>query len=120
MSSCEAECFAIAAAVVEVDYLRGLLGEINEVIDHPHVPGDPTIVHVDNQSAIYDAYNRTGRRTRAINIRFHRVRQAINERVISIQKVRGGNSVDSEQLADVFTKSANRRLFTALRSRFMG
>ena len=59
MSSCEAECFAIAAAVVEVDYLRGLLGEINGVIDHPRVPNDPTIVHVDNQSAIYDAYNRT-------------------------------------------------------------
>ena len=33
---------AIAAAVVEVDYLRGLLGEINGVIDHPHVPDNPT------------------------------------------------------------------------------
>ena len=120
MSSCEAECFAIAAAVVEVDYLRGLLGEINEVIDHPHVPGDPTIVHVDNQSAIYDAYNRTGKRTRAINIRFHRVRQSITQGSIRLRKVRGGNSCKSEQIADLFTKALNRPLFKALRSRIMG
>ena len=64
-------------------------------------------------------YNRTGRRTRAINIRFHRVREAISQRAIKLIKVSGGNSVDSKQLADMFTKAVNRKLFLSLRSHFM-
>ena len=79
-----------------------------------------TAINVDNQSATYDAYNRTGKRTRAINIRFHRVRQSIAQRSVRLRKVRGGNSCKSEQIADMFTKALNRPLFKALRSRIMG
>ena len=118
MSSCEAECFAIASVVVEIDYLHGLLGEISTAIP-PCKQEVATGVHVDNQGAIYDAYNRTGRRTRAINIRFHRVRQAIASGTVVLRKVLGGNSKSSEQLADIFTKATNSPLFIALRSRIM-
>ena len=37
-----------------------------------------------------------------------------------LRKVRGGNSCESEQVADMFTKGLNRPLFQALRSRIMG
>ena len=120
MSTCESECFAIASAVIETDYLRGLLGEIGNATKSSCVQGQATAINVDNQSAIYDAYNRTGKRTRAINIRFHRVRQSITQGSIRLQKVRGGNSCKSEQIADMFTKALNRPLFKALRSRIMG
>ena len=119
MSSCESECFAIAATVIEIEYLRGLLAGIANATAIRFDNDSATAIHVDNQSAIYDAYNRTGRRTRAINIRFHRVREAISQRVTKLIKVRGGNSVDSKQLADMFTKAVNRKLFLSLRSRFM-
>ena len=114
MSSCEAECFAIASAVVELDYLRGLNAELGF-----ELPG-ASVVAVDNQSAIYDAHNATGRRTRAISLRFHRVRQSIMQKSVRLRKVRGGNSCESEQVADIFTKALNRPLFQALRSRIMG
>ena len=114
MSSCEAECFAIASAVVELDYLRGLNAELGF-----ELPG-ASVIAVDNQSAIYDAHNATGRRTRAINLRFHRVRQSIAQQSVRLRKVRGGNSCESEQVADMFTKGLNRPLFQALRSRIMG
>ena len=120
MSTCESECFAIASAVIETDYFRGLLGEIGNATKSSCVQGQATAINVDNQSAIYDAYNRTGKRTRAINIRFHRVRQSITQGSIRLQKVRGGNSCKSEQIADMFTKALNLHLFKALRSRIMG
>ena len=119
MSSCESECFAIATSVIETEYLRELLAGIGEATEISCAQENQTIIHVDNQGAIYDAYNRTGRRTRAINIRFHRVREAVNRGSVQLSKVRGGNSADSEQLADIFTKAVNRKLFIALRSRFM-
>ena len=119
MSSCESECFAIATSVIETEYLRELLAGIGEATELSCTQENQTIIHVDNQGAIYDAYNRTGRRTRAINIRFHRVREAVNRGSVQLSKVRGGNSADSEQLADIFTKAVNRKLFIALRSRFM-
>ena len=56
-----AECFALASTVIELDYLR----ELNAELGFP-LP-DASVVAVDNQSAIYDAHNATGRRTRTIN-----------------------------------------------------
>ena len=113
MSSCEAECFAIATTAIELDYLCGLNAELGFELQ------DASVIAVDNQSAIYDAHNVTGRRTRAINLRFHRVRQSIAQKSVRLRKVRGGNSCKSEQAADLFTKALNGPLFRALRSRIM-
>ena len=47
-------------------------------------------MHVDNKGAVDDSYNKSGRRTRHINIKFHAVREAVRHGEIMVVKVRGG------------------------------
>ena len=110
----EAECLALAECVTEVTYVRSLLDELG--ID----TSKPTPVHVDNKGAVDDSHNKSGRRTRHVNIKFHAVREAVRHGEVKVVKVRGGVSADTEQIADMFTKALNRPLFKALRSRIMG
>ena len=56
-------------------------------------------------------HNASGKRTRHVNIRFHRVRDAIRGKRIAVTYVRGGSSIDSEQQADIMTKSCSGPLF---------
>ena len=101
-------------AVNETEYLRPLT-EISAS------PSCPTIFYVDITGAYDDASNRTGRRTRHMNLRFHRVREATANNVIKVIRVRGGNDKDtSEMLADVLTKATNAPLFVVLSRRLIG
>ena len=102
---------ALCAATVEVEYTRGLLSELaaNEYIPRP------TPIYVDNKGARDDAYNKTGKRTRHINMRFHRVREAVTKNSIVVQRVKGGNDpATSEMVADILTKSTPAPLFVVM------
>ena len=105
----------MCGAVQEIDYFRGFLGELKL--------GDltkPTRLYVDNRSAILDAHNTTGRRTRHMNLRFHRVRQSIRDGTVSVDHVRGGVATDSMQVADIHTKATNTALFRKFAGNIMG
>ena len=115
MSSCESEAMAMCGAVQEIDYFRGFLGEL-KLSDMTK----PTRLYVDNRSAILDAHNTTGRRTRHMNLRFHRVRQSIRDGSVSVDHVRGGVATDSMQVADVHTKATNTALFRKFAGNIMG
>ena len=52
------------------------------------------------------AYSKTGERTRHINLRFHRVREAVAKDSIYVKLVTVGNDpATSEVVADILTKS---------------
>ena len=113
-STCEAECLALAECVTEVTYVRSLLDELGIDISKP------TPVHVDNKGAVDDSHNKSGRRTRHVNIKFHAVREAVRHGEVKVVKVRGGVSADTEQIADVFTKATSRVVHDTLIPRIMG
>ena len=100
--------------MTEVTYVRSLLGELGIDIS------EPTPVHVDNKGAVDDSHNKSGRRTRHVNIKFHAVRDAVRHGEVKVIKVRGGVSADTEQLADLFTKATSRAVHNAIVPRAMG
>ena len=111
LSTVEAEAMALCAATVEVEYTRGLLGEL---FGDKYI-AKATPIYVDNKGARDDAYNKTGKRTRHINMRFHRVREAVTKDSIVVQRVTGGNDpATSEMVADILTKSTPAPLFIAM------
>ncbi|KAL0402525.1 UNVERIFIED_CONTAM: Retrovirus-related Pol polyprotein from transposon TNT 1-94 [Sesamum latifolium] len=98
----EAEYMAITEAVKEAIWLQELLGELG--IDRKHVT-----VHCDSQSAIQLAKNQvyyTG--TKHINVRYHFVREILEEGGLKIQKIR-----TTENPADMLTK-----VVTAIKFKF--
>jgi len=105
MSTAESECYALCAITVEAEFYRGMLREMGVM------KNAPVIIGVDNKAAVLSAKNASGKRTRHVNIRFHRVREAMYTGRIDVQYVRGGSSTASEQKADIMTKSCSGPLF---------
>ena len=94
-----------------VEYTRGLLHELS---GSKYIPM-ATPVYVNNKGARDDAYNKTGKRTRHINLRFHRVREAVAKDSIDVKRVRGGNDpATSEMVADILTKFTPAPLFVVM------
>ena len=107
---------ALCAATVEIEYTRGLLHELNM----DHLVSTATPIGADNEGCRYDAQNKTGKRTRHINMRFHRVREAVNNASIHVHKVIGGNDpATSQMVADILTKATPGPLFNVLSRRAM-
>ena len=80
-----------------------------------------TPIGVDNEGCRYDAQNKTGKRTRHINMRFHRVREAVDNASIHVHKVIGGNDpATSQMVADILTKATPGPLFNVLSRRMLG
>ena len=115
MSSRESEAMAMCGCVQEIDFYRDFLNELK--LGNSNAA---TTLYVDNRSAVLDAHNTTGRRTRHINLRFHRVRQSVREKTVKILHVRGGVSTDSMQVADVHTKPTNTALFRKFSANILG
>ena len=66
-------------------------------------------------------YNKTGKRARHINMRFHRVREAVAKDSIDVTRVTGGNDpATSQMVADILTKSTPAPLFAAMASTMSG
>ena len=67
----------------------------------------PMIVRIDNVGAIYLANNQTvNGRTRHVNIRYHFVRQLIEDGTVKVEFVRS-----KENKADAWTKNLDANLF---------
>ncbi|KAL0433193.1 UNVERIFIED_CONTAM: Retrovirus-related Pol polyprotein from transposon TNT 1-94 [Sesamum latifolium] len=102
LSTTEAEYMAITEAVKEAIWLQGLLGELG--IDQKHVT-----IHCDSQSAIQLAKNQVYHaRTKHIDVRYHFVREILEEGGVKIQKIR-----TTENPADMLTK-----IVTAIKFKF--
>ena len=70
-----------------------------------------TVIFVDNQSAIRLVRNpEFHRRTKHIDIRYHYIREKVEEKMLKIEYVR-----TEQQKADVFTKALARERFRMLR-----
>lgn len=96
-SSCEAELYSEAAAINEIKWLRGLLGEI-----HMSAADDPApILYGDNQST--QELTRSGiksERTKHIDIKYHFVTDEVSSGQVRLQWI-----PTAQQLADVLTKA---------------
>lgn len=91
----EAEYMSLASAVQESEWLR----QLNE--DLLGVDMNPIHIHCDSQSALQLAANYTYHaRTKHINIRYHFVREKLEQELITI-----GYVGTSDQIADVLTKA---------------
>lgn len=108
-SSCEAELYAEAAAMNELQWLRGLLDELG--LGVAHAP----ILFGDNQST--QSLTRNGiksERTKHVDIKYHFVTDEVARGRVQLQWVS-----TSQQLADVLTKALGAQQHAALVQRLM-
>ncbi len=104
LSTSEAEYVALSLATQEAIWLRRLLTEIG-------VPSGPVMVMEDNQGAIAIARNPIAHsRTKHIDIRYHYIREALQDDVISLQYC-----PTNEMIADLLTKPLSKPQFERLR-----
>ncbi|KAK9200145.1 hypothetical protein WN944_015341 [Citrus x changshan-huyou] len=93
LSTTEAEYMAITEAVKEAIWLQGLLENLGLAQEHINV-------YCDSQSAIHLTKNQVYHaRTKHIDVRFHFVREIVNEGKILLQKIK-----TVENAADMLTK----------------
>jgi hypothetical protein len=94
LSSTEAEYIAQTHAAKELIWLRAFLGELT-------IPfSEPTTLHCDNQGAIaLSKDNKFHARTKHIDIRYHFIREAVENKKIHMHYVPTDDNV-----ADIFTK----------------
>jgi len=107
-SSFEAELVALYGATAELAWIRNLLMDFG--LEHGTIP-----VHVDNQTTIQQVNEHViTKRTRHIAIRFYSTTEYVHGKIIELKKVASDDNV-----ADVFTKNVETRLFHAHRVRFL-
>ena len=109
MSTMEAEFMAACAAAQESLWLRQLLMEFGCLFPVP-IP-----LHEDNKACLdYSNNNTSHQRTKHISIRYHFIRDLIQARTIQLVAVASADNV-----ADIFTKPLDKRVFQHLRGKFM-
>lgn len=110
LSSTEAEYMAICDITKEIMWMQMILSELHmKVIT-------PTIIYVDNQSAIKISENDIAHeRTKHIDIKHYFVKDAIEKKIIQLKWIS-----TEHQLADIFTKALPSPSFTSLRDRLIG
>jgi len=105
LSSAEAEYIALSSATQETVWIRRLLGDLTNVLE-------PTVLMEDNQGAIAMSRNPVDHaRTKHIDIRYHFVREAVQNRIIELIYCPTINMI-----ADVLTKPLAKERFSTLRS----
>ena len=104
LSTAEAEFVALSAATQEAIWLRRLVTDVGESLE------DPIVINEDNQGAIAMAENPVGHaRTKHIDIRYHFVRDGVQNGVIILKYVATG-----EMIADILTKPLPKHPFEKL------
>ena len=100
-STVEAEYYALSAASDEVMFLRTLLGELG------FVQTEPTVINEDNKGTRDLATNPVfHKRTKHIEIRYHSIRERVEQGHILI------NLVDSKNnISDILTKATSLKHF---------
>lgn len=108
-STCEAELYAEGAAINEVLWQRGLLGELGLTVE------SGSVVYGDNQSTITLSKNGVkSERTKHVDIKYHFITETVNDGTIRLQWI-----PTAQQQADIFTKPLGRVLFERLRGGIM-
>jgi hypothetical protein len=111
-STCEAEIYALSAAVSEARWIRMFL---RELLGQQEAPVIHTVCYVDNTAAIAVSKNDVHHsRTKHIDLRHHHVREAVEKNMLRLEHV-----PSAEQLADILTKPLARVAFERLRDRLM-
>ena len=106
LSYCEAKYIATSSTVCEAIWVRNILKEL----DHPQE--EPTVIFVDNKSAIQLAKNPVHHgRSKHIDTRFHFLRDNVKQKTIELQHCN-----TTEQVADIFTKPLSGEIFMKLRN----
>lgn len=106
LSSAEAEYTALSVAVAEALWLRMLLKDLGRRMD------EPIVLMEDNQACIRIAEEeKPTKRLKHVDVRFHFVRNEIQNRVIRLMYVPTEN-----QIADIMTKGIPRTQYQKLRS----
>ena len=104
LSTAEAEYVALSAATQEAIWLRRLLTDVGESLE------GPIVINEDNQGAITMAKNPVGHaRTKHIDIRYHFVREGVQNGAIILKYVATG-----EMIADILTKPLPKHPFEKL------
>ena len=110
ISSTEAEYLALCEAAKLVAWARQLLSELG------YPQSAPTVVYEDNQSTIRMVNNGNDKgRTKHIDVRFHYVREMIENKQIVVQY-----KPTKEMVADILTKATSKPIFTQLRPHLLG
>ncbi|UYV82515.1 hypothetical protein LAZ67_21002634 [Cordylochernes scorpioides] len=111
LSTMEAEYTSLSSSVREVTWISEFLNHL----DIPHNMVEPTPVWCDNQAAIAHAKSYISRsKSRLIAIRYHFVREKVDDGVIQLDYVTSGRN-----LADIFTKPLGKNLHELHRSRLL-
>lgn len=100
-STCEVELFALTEVVKDVLWLQNMLAELkcNEII-----VSVPTEVFCDNQAAIQWVKNtKSSTKTRHVNLKFHFVRDEIENKRISVAYIN-----TERMVADYLTKAVTK------------
>jgi hypothetical protein len=109
LSSAEAEYMAIGDVAKEIMWMRMILTELNLDI------ASPTIIRVDNQSAIKMGENNSDHeRTKHIDIKHHFIRELVKDGSIAFEWV-----PTEKQLADILTKALATPTYISLRDKLM-
>jgi hypothetical protein len=109
LSSSEAEYVALSETVAEVLFVKQLLEFFDVAIEKPMT------INVDNVGAIYMTnISSTSNRTKHVDIRYHFVREYIEDGEIKVVFVKSENNI-----ADVFTKNVGSEVYVRHSSKFM-
>ena len=104
LSTTEAEYVALSTATQEAIWLRRLLADVGKPLE------EPIVINEDNQGAIAMAKNPVGHaRTKHIDIRYHFVREGVQDGAIILKYVATG-----EMIADILTKPLPKCTFQKL------
>ena len=104
LSSTEAEYIVQTHAAKEVLWLHSFLWELRSA------PDDPLILNCDNQGAIALAKdNKFHVRTKHIDVRYHFIYEAVEDRKVAVQYIPTGDNV-----SDIFTKPLAKAKFREL------
>jgi hypothetical protein len=109
LSSTEAEFVALAEATKEVKFVAQVMESMQIEVNYP------IIVRVDNVGAIFLTENSTtSQRTKHIDVKYHYVRQYVENGEVKIIFVR-----TAENDADGFTKNVSGELYHKHRAKYM-
>ena len=110
LSSTEAEFVALSEAAKEIKFVAQVMESMNLHVELP------IIVRVDNVGAIGLSKNlSTSQRTKHIDIRYHFVREFVEDEFIKIIFVKS-----EDNHADIFTKNTTREIFEKHVENFVG
>lgn len=113
-STCEAEMYALSAAVSEAKWIRMFVRELIGQ-QQAQAPVIHTVAYVDNTAAIAVSKNDVHHsRTKHIDLRHHHVREAVEKNLLRLEHV-----PSAEQLADILTKPLAKLAFERLRDQLM-